>query len=633
MRVLCFLVLISASAITPAATITVNTASDAASDAGACTLRAAITAANEDSNSNAGACAAGAGADTIGFDVALSGQTITLNAQDNFWYGPNGLPAIYSDITIDGGVDGITIARDAAAPKFRFFYVAGELHPMLVGTAQTMQMSPGTLTLRRLTLQGGLARGGNSGKEAGAGAGMGGAVFNQGTLSLDRCALLSNLAEGGASNPSLSLYGGGGIGGDGSTLGGGGFRPSGDTVSLGLGGDFLAHEGGGPMTVGTSEIGGDGGISGGGGFQANASANSPGDGGGRVLSGGAGTGGGAFGGGGGGATNSGGGGGGVGGGGGGLSSGSSVSGGFGGGGGGVSVSVGGGGGFGGGGGIGGGGGFGGGGGSANLGGPFAGSGGNSGATAGGGGGAGLGGAVFNHFGDLSLLNSTLDRNIAQGGQGGGSAANNERGGGGGAGLGGAVFNLNGVVRIESSTLSTNQTIGGAGGGVSGQSGQGVGGALFNVFYTFDSTGQSGGVGNTIPAVTTTAAATTITLEDSIIADSVGTNSDCWNNTGVAASITLTGANLIESNASGGAECGSPSLIIDPQLGALQNNGGPTPTRMPMSTSSAINAATSCPDPAIDQRGFARPQGASCDLGAVEYRDADDILLKDGFENS
>lgn len=72
----------------------------------------------------------------------------------------------------------------------------------------------------------------------------------------------------------------------------------------------------------------------------------------------------------------------------------------------------------------------------------------------------------------------------------------------------------------------------------------------------------------------------------------------------------------------------------PQLGALANNGGPTQTRKPGPSSPALDwipattatglndavtgsAVTLCGAGALDQRGTARPQGARCDIGAVE----------------
>lgn len=66
------------------------------------------------------------------------------------------------------------------------------------------------------------------------------------------------------------------------------------------------------------------------------------------------------------------------------------------------------------------------------------------------------------------------------------------------------------------------------------------------------------------------------------------------------------------------------LNVDPHLGPLQDNGGPTFTHMPAADSPALNAGdpAGCADNlghllATDQRGIARPQGASCDIGAVE----------------
>ncbi len=69
---------------------------------------------------------------------------------------------------------------------------------------------------------------------------------------------------------------------------------------------------------------------------------------------------------------------------------------------------------------------------------------------------------------------------------------------------------------------------------------------------------------------------------------------------------------------------------DPGLGPLQNNGGPTETRMPQLGSDAMNngAANGF---ATDQRGagFARVQGMQADIGAVEAYD--DTIFADGFD--
>ena len=67
------------------------------------------------------------------------------------------------------------------------------------------------------------------------------------------------------------------------------------------------------------------------------------------------------------------------------------------------------------------------------------------------------------------------------------------------------------------------------------------------------------------------------------------------------------------------ECGfhaaGDKVGANPQLGALQANGGPLPTQAPAQSSPAVDAGASCPG--TDERGVARPQGAGCDIGAYE----------------
>lgn len=85
--------------------------------------------------------------------------------------------------------------------------------------------------------------------------------------------------------------------------------------------------------------------------------------------------------------------------------------------------------------------------------------------------------------------------------------------------------------------------------------------------------------------------------------------------------------------------GEHNLNLDPQLAPLAANGGFTRTRMPAAGSPAVNAGgqsfTLRPCPATDQRGVARPQGASCDIGAVEQRPSEghspDLIFTDSFE--
>ncbi len=64
------------------------------------------------------------------------------------------------------------------------------------------------------------------------------------------------------------------------------------------------------------------------------------------------------------------------------------------------------------------------------------------------------------------------------------------------------------------------------------------------------------------------------------------------------------------------ETGPNFLSGDPRLGPLRDNGGPTKTMLPAPGSPVIDAGGVCPV-ATDQRGIPRPQGAACDIGAVE----------------
>jgi hypothetical protein len=195
------------------------------------TLRDAINAANNTGGSNE-------------YVINLHAFTTYLLTQvDNNWYGPNGLPAIASAITING--NGATIERDHPAPnsggtpEFRLFYVSNEIGGLGLGT----------LTLNDLTLEGGVARGGNS-DYGGGGLGAGGAIFNQGLLILNRVTLTNNQAIGGSSSVlGIGAGGGGGMGqsadGYGNGGGFGGNFPNGMYGGTGGAGDSNGDSGGG----------------------------------------------------------------------------------------------------------------------------------------------------------------------------------------------------------------------------------------------------------------------------------------------------------------------------------------------------------------------------------------------------
>ncbi|MCF4151271.1 right-handed parallel beta-helix repeat-containing protein [Dethiosulfovibrio sp. F2B] len=65
------------------------------------------------------------------------------------------------------------------------------------------------------------------------------------------------------------------------------------------------------------------------------------------------------------------------------------------------------------------------------------------------------------------------------------------------------------------------------------------------------------------------------------------------------------------------QVGTGNTSADPRLGPLAANGGSTKTCALLAGSSALNSGTSIGAPATDQRGVARPQGLSFDMGAYE----------------
>jgi len=229
--------------------------------------------------------------------------------------------------------------------------------------------------------------------------------------------------------------------------------------------------------------------------------------------------------------------------------------------------------------------------------------------------------------------------------------------------GGGIFNWSGMARIDGSTITANSAQGGGGGlynsrfntmyvtnsTVSGNHAQ-VGGGIYNdqqfatlhlnnvtiannlaQFFDGEHRGQGGGLINNTNGV--------ITMRNTLIAGNTAFDldpsgnilgPDCLAFAGSNAGITSEGFNLIQDGTHCDIVGDKTGNIIgqDPKLGALLDNGGPTPTRALGSGSPAINAGSpavpgsgkpACA--ATDQRQFLRPIGAACDIGAVEQSGA------------
>jgi hypothetical protein len=603
-------------------TITVTDTTQIASD---CTLTNAIESANLGIAS--GKCKL-QGHGTPYTIQLQANQTYTMATVNNWWYGPNALPPIATTIVIQG--NGATLqVTDSSIVRLRFFFVAA--YSRSAATMNWNSPGVGNLTLQNLTLTGGRQQGGDS-LYGGGGAGLGGAIYNQGTLSLNQVTISGNSATGGSiaeacvTGTSQCIYSGGGMGsegvddsvaggfggnvtpagskggagGSGTNLvtgggGGGGIKTSDNgyspvtTFSAGAGGgsaDGLGGAGGGETGVASGGAGGD---SSGGGGEGSGTIGAYGGAGGNFGHGGA------YG-----ETQAGdasGGGGGVGGGGG---------------------FAGGGGGFGGGGGSGtgdayiggGGGGFGGGGGqgflypgSAGFG-AGAGSHGGGGSGDGGGGGAGLGGAIFNHNGSVVVTNSTLGGNSAVGGS-------NILDGNAGSGYGGAIFNLNGTVSVSFSTIAGNTAD--------------EGGAIYNLGYNLNSgIAASLILDNSILANSVNASATAV---DDLVNNQPSTVASGANNAATAA-VTYQNFDIVTVSNNSGGTVNNPTAVIttNPDLGALTLNApGATATMAITNASPAFDVIpiANCTDSSgnvvtVDQRGVTRPQvNDRCDIGAYE----------------
>lgn len=197
-----------------------------------------------------------------------------------------------------------------------------------------------------------------------------------------------------------------------------------------------------------------------------------------------------------------------------------------------------------------------------------------------------------------------------------------------AGFGGAGIGNRGTMTVVNSTISGNTSepteAGGGGGGV-GNSGDIT---LVNVTIAGNSDSGTGGVGGG-----GIANSGNVTVRNSIVANSPD-GGDCVS---LAGSFTAVDANL---DTDGSCKALAASITTTTTgalaLGPLAANGGPTATHRPGLSSSALDAIGTCFNGAVpvatDQRGIARPQVDSCDLGAVELSLAErDPVFDDRFE--
>jgi fibronectin-binding autotransporter adhesin len=196
------------------------------------------------------------------------------------------------------------------------------------------------------------------------------------------------------------------------------------------------------------------------------------------------------------------------------------------------------------------------------------------------GGIGSGGGVYNAA-TLLTTNCTFALNSARGGPSGGGLTN------GGDGVGGGIFHELGSSVLCSITLASNRAIGAP--------------RITNMFFeTPPGASLGGGIASSNSGVR---------LQNSILAfntngsNCFGVLTDDGNNISTDASCPFTAVGSLSNT--------------DPVLSALDDFGGPTPTMALLAGSPAIDHALATFCPGTDQRGWPRPHGAGCDVGAFE----------------
>jgi hypothetical protein len=174
------------------------------------------------------------------------------------------------------------------------------------------------------------------------------------------------------------------------------------------------------------------------------------------------------------------------------------------------------------------------------------------------------GGGIRSLGNVTIVNSTLSGNTATGWHGG------------------AIFHTDGAMEITNSTLTNNA---------------GPDWAPSAIFI--------GSFNANVP---------TLMLTNTIISGNQWYACDHWTGANV---LTSGGHNLVQDDTCN--PVASDLIGVDPLLGSLADNGGPTQTHALLPGSPAIDAGNDAVAPATDQRGVARPQGTHSDIGSVEQQ--------------
>lgn len=216
----------------------------------------------------------------------------------------------------------------------------------------------------------------------------------------------------------------------------------------------------------------------------------------------------------------------------------------------------------------------------------------------------IGGGLFN-YGQVQMVGSWVHGNHADWRAGGLASASLSSGGGPGT-----------TISIDDSTIDSNASDAGPTEIELANAGQAI--------LTNTTVSPSDPLGFSIEIASENVAFSHVTVRGEITTFSFsGTNTLHYSNSAIEYCNTLPSPQPITTrfgvNASANAGCGFAAAggIEGPfALRALADYGGPTPTHLPLYSSSWIDAIGTC-GVAADQRGVARPIGSGCDVGAVE----------------
>jgi CSLREA domain-containing protein len=258
----------------------------------------------------------------------------------------------------------------------------------------------------------------------------------------------------------------------------------------------------------------------------------------------------------------------------------------------------------------------------------------------------FGGGIHNIASGVVFVNdSTFTGNVANTG----AAINNDDTGsltitrtiisGNHAVVGGGISNKNGGLDVYNSTISGNDASEGGGAynhvatmnfynsTISGNTATSIGGGIY---YTFQ--GQSNGTiqnctitGNHGPnggGVMVFNGSSVVRAGNTILAGNTGSQGPDLYGTIYSSGYNIlgtTGGTYANFVATTGDQVGQFS-VINPLLGPLQNNGGPTKTHLPLTGSPAIDSGNAFGETG-DQRGFTRTVNGTTDIGAVEIQNA------------